>query len=592
VGDAVIGLFAVTSAGRRAATELSTALGPTAVLMDGQVGESLRRSWPDLDAAVFFLASGATVRLIAPLLSDKATDPGIVCVDEALRFAVALAGGHGGGANELAERVATALGCTPVVTTASDSTGTTPLDELVTVLDATVDGDLAACGVAVLDGARIRLANPLGFPLPALPANVGPDTHDPDWTILIDDRLPDTEPPGPTLRLVPRTLVVGIGSASGVSTDAVTAALATLETEHGFDLHAVRAFATVDRKADEPGIRHAVTDWAFWHWQDEPQLHVYPAATLADVDVPNPSDVVLSVVGTPSVAEAAALNAAGELAGGGPVELVVPKIKAGNVTVAAARVRPRGRLAIVGLGPGAADQRTPLADAELRRASVVVGLDSYVDQIRHLLRPGTEIRSSALGAEAERAGEAVELAVAGRAVALIGSGDAGVYAMASPALEQCPADVEVVGVPGVTAALAVSALLGAPLGHDHALISLSDLHTPWPAIERRVRAVAEGDLVVCFYNPRSAGRDWQLRAALDVLAEHRPALTPVGAVRQASRSGQRVWCAPLAEFDVTEVDMFTTVVVGSSQTRMAGGRMVTPRGYRWLESVSHEPGNR
>jgi cobalt-precorrin 5A hydrolase/precorrin-3B C17-methyltransferase len=581
-----VGLFAVTSAGRRAATALAAALGPDAVLMDGPVGAALERSWPDLDAAVFFLASGATVRLIAPLLADKATDPGVVCVDEALRFAVALAGGHGGGANDLAERVAAALGCTPVVTTASDSTGSTPLDEVVALLDATVDGDLAACGVAVLDGAPVRLVDTLGFPLPALPANVGRDVRDPDWTILVDDRLPVGEATGATLRLVPHTLVVGIGSASGVSTDAVNAALAKLETEHGFDLHAVRAFATVDRKADEPGIRHAVTDWAFWHWQDEPTLHVYPAETLAGVDVPNPSQVVLAEVGTPSVAEAAALHGAAQLSGGGPVELVVPKIKSGNVTVAAARMRPRGRLAVVGLGPGAGDLRTPRAEAELRRASVVVGLDSYVDQVRHLLRPGTDVRASGLGSEEERAREAVELAAAGGAVALIGSGDAGVYAMASPALEQCPVDVEVIGVPGVTAALAASALLGAPLGHDHALISLSDLHTPWSVIERRVRAAAEGDFVVCFYNPRSADRHWQLKAALDVLAEHRPAGTPVGAVRQASRDGQRVWCRPLSEFDPADVDMVTTVVVGSSQTRMAGGRMVTPRGYRWMPEAA------
>lgn len=305
----MIGLFAVTAAGRRAAAELAAALGPDAVLLDGSIGPALQRSWPDLDAAVFFLASGATVRLIAPLLVDKATDPGVVCVDEARRFAIALAGGHGGGANDLAERVADVLGCTPVVTTASDATGSTPLDELVTLLDATVDGDLAACGVAMLDGAPIRLVNPLGFPLPALPSGQG----DPQWTIRIDDRLAELD--DNTLRLIPHTLVVGIGSARGVSTDAVNAALARLETEHGFDLRAVRAFATVDRKADEPGIRHAVTDWAFWHWQDEPALHVYPADTLAMVDVPNPSDVVLAEVGTPSVAEAAALHAATELAG-------------------------------------------------------------------------------------------------------------------------------------------------------------------------------------------------------------------------------------------------------------------------------------
>lgn len=551
-------------------------LGPDAVLVEGPLGPAVRREWARLDAAVFFLATGATVRLVAPLLQDKVTDPGVVCVDESRRFAVALTGGHSGGANALAEQVADVLGCSPVVTTASDSVGGTPLDEIVEQLGATVVGDLAACGVAILDGAPVRLVNPLGFPLPALPGNVRADQENPLWTVVVDDRR-QAHNDDRVLHLVPRTLSVGIGSARGVSRTAVTELLAVLDREYGLDPRAIGAFATVDIKADERGIREAVDDMGFWHAPgEELPLLLYPPSDLATMAVPNPSAVVLSEVGTASVAEAAALLAAGDRA-----ELVVPKIKRENVTVAAARARPRGRLAVIGIGPGAPDLRTPRAEAELRRASVVVGLDQYVDQIRHLLRPGTEVRSSGIGAEEARAAAAVELAEAGRAVALIGSGDAGIYAMASPALERADADIEVVGVPGVTAALAASSLLGAPLGHDHVLISLSDLHTPWELIERRVRAAAEGDFVVCFYNPRSADRHWQLGRALELLAEHRPAGTPVGAVRQASRVSQRVWCAPIAEFDPTEVDMMTTVIVGSSQSTVAGGRMVTPRGYRW-----------
>lgn len=392
---------------------------------------------------------------------------------------------------------------------------------------------------------------------------------------MITDRVAPVDPA--TTRLVAPTLVVGIGSARGVPADAVVATLSRLRDDHGLDSAAVRAYASVDLKDDEAGILAAIAPAA---------LHTYPAEVLAAVAVPNPSEVVRAEVGTASVAEAAALHAATELSDGAPVELVVEKIVGDNVTVAVARIRPRGRLAIVGLGPGTADLRAPRADAELRRASVVVGLDQYVDQVAHLLRPGTEIRASALGQEEERAAEAVDLATAGRAVALIGSGDAGVYAMASPALERAGAEIEVVGVPGVTAALAAAALLGAPLGHDHVLISLSDLHTPWPVIERRIAAAAETDLVTCFYNPRSRDRHWQLGAALDAFRAHRPAQTPVGAVRQAGRPGQRVWTAPLAGFDPEKVDMVTTVVVGSSTTRMVGGRMVTPRGYRWSEPVS------
>jgi cobalt-precorrin 5A hydrolase/precorrin-3B C17-methyltransferase len=252
--------------------------------------------------------------------------------------------------------------------------------------------------------------------------------------------------------------------------------------------------------------------------------------------------------------------------------------------VAIARHPPRGRLALVGLGPGARDLLAPRAVTELRRASVIVGLDQYVDQIRDLLRPGTRVLATGLGQEEERAAAAVEQARAGHAVALIGSGDAGVYAMASPALERADAAIDVVGVPGLTAGLAASALLGAPLGHDHAYISLSDLHTPWPAIEARVRAAAEGDFVVLFYNPRSRTRDWQLPAALDLLAKYRPAGTPVGVVRNASRPDQAVHLATLADLDPTVVDMYSLVVVCSSQTHLVAGRMVTPRGYRWQTS--------
>jgi cobalt-precorrin 5A hydrolase/precorrin-3B C17-methyltransferase len=242
---------------------------------------------------------------------------------------------------------------------------------------------------------------------------------------------------------------------------------------------------------------------------------------------------------------------------------------------------PRGRLALVGLGPGDRDLVTPRAIEELRRASVVVGLDRYLDQIRDVLRPGTRVLRSGLGDEEQRASSAVAQAREGHAVALVGSGDAGVYAMASPALAIAGADIDVTGVPGITAGLAAAALLGAPLGHDHAIISLSDLHTPWEIIERRIRAAAEGDFVVAFYNPRSKERDWQLGAALEILAGHRDPGTPVGVVHDAFRPGQRVLVTTLAETDPAVADMSSVVIVGSASTQIVAGRMVTPRGYRW-----------
>lgn len=378
-----------------------------------------------------------------------------------------------------------------------------------------------------------------------------------------------------TLRYHAPDLIVGVGSARGVAADEVSDLIDTVVRESGHAPASLRAIATIDLKSDEPGIVEAARCHGV-------PLLTYPAGDLADEGVPTPSEAVRAAVGTPSVAEAAALRAARDA--GRAAELVVHKHTTAHATAAAARLWPRGRLAVIGLGPGDPDLLTPAARTELARASDVVGLDQYLDQVRGLLRAGTAVHSSGLGREEERARTAVRLASAGRAVALVGSGDAGVYAMAAPALEMAGPDIDVVGVPGITAATAASSLLGAALGHDHVLISLSDLHTPWPVIERRVRAAAAADLVVCFYNPRSRGRGWQLGHALALLAAHRAPETPVGYVREATRPDQRITLTTLDAADPAEVDMRTVVIVGSSQSRVVAGRFVTPRGYRWADA--------
>ena len=556
-----IGLIAVTAAGRRHARSVAAAW-PHARLVEGaSVADALRRAWAECDAVVAFLATGAVVRLLAPLLGDKRTDPAVVVVDEAARHAVALLGGHAGGANTLAAEVGALLDARPVVTTATDAVSLPGLD----TLGWPVEGAVAAVSRAILDGEPVRLVADATWPLPALPDNVhAAATGDGGYRLLVTDRIVPLDDRTAVLR--PPSLVAGVGSSRGVTATEVGDLLHRALADAGLSPASVRCLASVDLKADEAGIRATADALGV-------PLETWPAAELAAVDVPHPSEVVRAAVGTPSVAEAAALRGRGDL--------LVPKAASAMATVAIARHAPRGRLTIVGLGPGAADLRTPRAVAELRRAAVVVGLDQYVEQVRDLLRPGTRVLASGLGAEEERARAAVAEAVAGHAVALIGSGDAGVYAMASPAVEEADERIDVVGVPGVTAGLAASALLGAPLGHDHVYLSLSDLHTPWEVIERRILAAAEGDFVVLFYNPRSRARDWQLGAALKTLAAHRPPRTPVGIVRNASRAGERVYLATLATVDPTLVDMYSVVVVGSSQTRVVAGRMVTPRGYRW-----------
>ncbi|MGV9707730.1 precorrin-3B C(17)-methyltransferase [Streptomyces sp. NPDC003483] len=574
----MIGLISATAAGAAARDRLAAAWPGRTRVYDGSggsgsaadgasagsVGDAVRRAFVECDQLVCFLATGAVVRLIAPLLGDKTTDPGVVCVDEAGRFAVSLVGGHGGGANELAREVGGLLDAEPVVTTATDAVGIPGLD----TLGLPVEGDVAGVTRALLDGEPVGLDAESAWPLPALPLGA-----EGTRTVRVTDR---TVPPAEGLVILrPPSLVVGVGASKGAAVDEVAGLVEDALRDAGLSARSVAELATVDAKSEEPGIVGAAARLGV-------PLVTYPAAELAAVDVPNPSGAPLAAVGTPSVAEAAALVRGGEL--------LVPKRKSvradgrpAMATVAVVRRPARGRLAVVGLGPGARDLLTPRAREELRRASVLVGLDQYVDQIRDLLRPGTRVLESGLGAEEERARTAVAEARRGQAVALIGSGDAGVYAMASPALAEASDDIDVVGVPGVTAALAAAAILGAPLGHDHVSVSLSDLHTPWEVIERRVRAAAEADIVVTFYNPRSRGRDWQLPKALAILSAHREPTTPVGVVRNASRPDESSRVTTLGGLDPATVDMMTVVTVGNTATREIAGRMVTPRGYRWQE---------
>lgn len=566
----MIGLLAVTAAGRAAARRLAACWPGETRCYEGPAARALPAAWAECDGLVCFLAAGAVVRLIAPLLESKHTDPAVVCVDEAARYAVALAGGHTGGANALATRAAAALGAEPVITTATDAAGLPGLD----TLGWPTEGAVAAVSRALLDGEPVTLECDQIWPLPPLPVSfcarpsAGPPSaaeHGPGGhRIVVTDRI---VPAGErTAVLRPPSLVVGAGASRGVATAEVLGLLDTALAGAGLSPESVTALVTVEAKGGEPGLVEAARQRGW-------PLVTHPVGRLAGIPVPSPSQAALAAVGTPGVAEAAALASA--------ADLIVPKQKSAMATVAVARVRPRGRLAVIGLGPGARDLLTARAAAELRRSSVVIGLDQYTGQIADLLRPGTRVLASGLGAEEERARTAVATARQGHAAALVGSGDAGVYAMASPALAEAGDDIDVTVVPGITASLAAAALLGAPLGHDHASVSLSDLHTPWEVIERRVTAAAAGDFVTAFYNPRSTSRDWQLKAALGILARHRPAGTPAGIVRNASRAGQRVVLTTLGDLDPQEVDMLSIVIVGATSTRVASGRMITPRGYKW-----------
>ncbi|KMW71922.1 cobalt-precorrin-3B C(17)-methyltransferase [Photorhabdus luminescens subsp. luminescens] len=238
-------------------------------------------------------------------------------------------------------------------------------------------------------------------------------------------------------------------------------------------------------------------------------------------------------------------------------------------------------LTVIGIGPGNESMMTQEAIEAIREAEIIVGYKTYTHLVKYLTMD-KEVIKTGMCKEIERCQKAIDLALSGRKVALISSGDAGIYGMAGLVLElvcQQQCDLEVRLVAGITASIAAASLLGAPLMHDFCHISLSDLLTPWPMIEKRVIAAAQADFVICFYNPRSRGREGHLAKAFELMRPWKAAQTPVGVVKAAGRKKQDKWITTFGEMDFSPVDMTSLVIVGNQTTYCRDGLMITPRGY-------------
>jgi cobalt-precorrin 5A hydrolase/precorrin-3B C17-methyltransferase len=532
----VIGLIAVTGGGRAAAQRLADAWPGQTRRYDGPARQALPRAWAQCDGLVCFLAVGATVRLIAPLLDSKWTDPAVVCVDESARRAVAVVGGHAAGANALAARVAAVFGADAVITTATDAENLPGLDSL----GWPTEGKIGAVSRALLDGERVRLESAHTWPLPPLPGTVGAVG---EYRILITDRV---VPPDPRTAIVrPPSLVIGAHAAPDAAAEDVLRLADSALGEAGLSAASVSALAVL-LASGAPDAGPAITEAARQRgWP----VRGYPATRG----------------GPRSRPEAAAL-AAGQ-------ELVVPERSGEGASVAVARIRPRGRIALIGTGPGAADLLTPRALAELRRASVVAGLGTSLDQVGDLLRPGTRILPGA-GDGAACSREAIRQARLGHAVGITFPADPGMHELAGLVLSQAGDDIDVVEVPGITAALAASAVLGAPLGGSHAVISPGE-HTSWAVTEAQVRAAAEAGFVLTVCLPPGKADEPRLDMVLAVLRQYRAADTPVAVVRDAHRSDQRIFLSTLGALVPAQADEHDIVIVGTASTRVVAGRMIT-----------------
>ncbi|HEV7277273.1 MAG TPA: cobalamin biosynthesis protein [Devosiaceae bacterium] len=551
-------------------------------LMDGDPRHFLPRLFAESRPIIGVCAAGILIRLLAPHLGDKQVEPPVLAVSSDGASIVPLLGGHHG-ANRLARELAAALGGHAALTTASDVRFTRGLDEPPAGWRLADPAAAKPAMAALLGGAAIRLSGTAtwlaeaGYPIS--PAGA--------VAVTVTERA---APAGSGLVYHPAVLIAGIGCERGTEPAEVIALLTDTLHAEGLAPQSLTAIASVDLKADEPALHAAAAHF------DVP-LRLF---TVAELDaerqrLANPSSVVEAEIGTPGVAEAAALKAG---------TLLIPKRKSRRATCAIgiaptpldplALGRAPGILHVVGIGPGDAASRTADAVRALDASGDWVGYGLYLDLVADLAT-GQQQHRFGLGDEETRVRHALELAGEGRAVALVCSGDAQIYAMASLVYELLAAEgsraltpaarrVAVASHPGISALQAASSVAGALLGHDFCAISLSDLLTPRADILRRLAAAATGDFVTALYNPRSQRRTDLIEVARQQFLAHRPADCPVIVASSLGRPEQRVRVVRLDAFDPEEVDMLTIVLIGASTSRAftrGDGRTVafTPRGY-------------
>lgn len=547
---------------------------------DAPLEELVKEAFSSADALIFWCAAGIAVRCIAPCLTHKSQDPAVLVLDEKGKHCISLLSGHMGGANALAGTVSALCGAEPVITTGTDTEHRFSVDEFARCNGLVVtDWEKAKrISAKVLAGETLTIGSGMKkeqyCPVEGLEEQnwkEGEFLSNADvWITPRRITAPDQ-----VLQLIPRNLTVGIGCRKGTELSALHAALDRFMEQTGLDRRGICRITSIDRKKEEQGLVDLASDLGvpFVTYTSEELLQApgeYPS-----------SEFVREITGVDNVCQRSAMLGAGDGAA-----VIAEKTVVDGITMAAAAGvlkksgNARGIVYAVGIGPGEPEQMTPQAEAALLRSDLIVGYKTYVDQIRPVF-PDKEYKVSGMRQELLRIREALEEARTGKTVAVISSGDASVYGMGGLLWELSEQydDVDVECVAGITAALSGGAVLGAPLGHDFACVSLSDLLTPWDLIRKRLELAAEGDFVIALYNPSSRTRQHRYEEACRILLEHRPGNTVCGWCRNIGRQGEEWKVCTLKELQQQPVDMLTTVFIGNSRTRVIRGRMVTPRGY-------------
>ena len=589
-----VAILAYSSHGRVKAEELRQGLGDQARLMPA--GTKLSECWDKYAGIVCVGATGIAMRLAAPLLTSKATDPALVSIDDRGRFAVSLCSGHLGGANRLARRVARITGGQAVVSTATDSDGLVAFDEAAAregarILDTSA---IMPCNRGLLEGKAIDFHGPediwkkywsqtdnvrlcAGQSAPVDPARL---------QVYWDTPAPEGSH---ALAATSRCLVLGVGCHNSLDPQQFTREALGFLAAHSIVPERIAAVASLTTKGNEPSVQALAGKLGC------PFLGFESGELAATEGVVTTSSTVARHMGTPSVSEAAALAAARSLGGSGTLE--IPRETRERVmTFALARIghnappapAPRqGIVVVAGLGSGQPESITPEVREALLGADAIVGYSAYTDFVRPLLeREGVhkDFVHSGMRGEIERCRKALELAQAGKNVCLVCSGDPGLLAMAGLVLEMRTslkefANVPIRVLPGVSAALLAAASLGAPLQNGAILLSLSDLLVPTEEVRGNLNAAFSSALPVALYNPAGRKRRDLLHEALGIAMEKRGGDTWCALVRHAGRPEQESWVGHLKDLPEDRVDMSTLLIIGGRRTQYADGYLFEARGY-------------
>ena len=549
----------------------------------------LKDHWQKNNQLIFIGSIGAVVRLISPFVRSKENDPAVLVMDAKAENVISILGAHKQGGDRFANEMASALEANAISTADSFTEGRLSLDSFGEGWGWKRGGDNVDWRKLMIRVSREQkniIFQSKGSKIwQKLKSCSNYSFFEEDAKIFsknIDLYIGQEEKSGCSWH--PPSIIIGIGCERNTDEKMIQRAIEECFSQNGLSILSISCIATIDKKNNEIGLLNLSK-------KNEWPIYFFSALELSKVNVPTPSNVVMNEMGTASVAEAAAL-----LRGAKSGRLIQDKQiyypnqdECGAVTIALVEVEKplapdKGELHLIGSGPGKLEMLTSDSRRALSRCVAWVGYTPYLNYLDSIRRPDQVRIDSKLTFEKDRCQYALDLAKEGARVALISSGDSGIYGMAGLALELwLEESVESRPLfqvhPGISSFQMAAAKLGAPFMHDFCSISLSDLLTPWNQIENRIKSAAKGDFVIAIFNPKSLKRYWQLKKAVDVLLEFRKPSTPVAIARQLGRPEENIEIDTLENLQFNKVDMLTILIIGNSQSVIKNNRFLTPRGY-------------